>query len=297
MTGMKLRTRWFTCVVLLCSLGCGLGCLANDDVPPMPIHYINRSSNAVTVLPYSYTYREALYSRYKKHLQKEDDTDTREKYLNFCRGMILDSKKSAMNQIIPANDGIYIRRCTGDTKGDDVQPSTGDYIVYMWWSAYDYINARATKVTPYPGWCLDGEMSVRICMVTTKLQAKDAKDSNSLEQDGQQDLYSQGPNGQEVEILCSSPYTSAPLRLRALISGPQLALPASCTASSAADEQFSTDEAFEKELARVAGPEGTTSCAVSHPETADEASDVYLYQKKNGIKILAVYVLIDDVKT
>ena len=289
MTAMKLGARLFTCGFLLCSLGCGLVCLADDDPPAIPIHYINRSSNAVTVVPYYDDYKNRqryVYPKYKEHLQKEDGNATRKKYLDFCRGMILESKTCTMNQIIPFDDGINIFRCKGGTRDNDVQRSTGSSIAYVWWSHLDYIETIASRRQPSRRYCPDGEMSVRICMVTTKRQAKDAQDSNSLEQ---HDDY--------FEILCSSPYTSDPLHLPVLISGPQLHIPASCAPSSTACEQFSTDEKFETELARIACSKGTARCVASHPGTAGEISRVKLHPKREGIKVLAIYVLIDDVTT
>lgn len=127
MTSMQRRARLFAAgAAVLGSLGFWSQCRAdtgpseneNAALPAyVPVHYINKSSCPLVVLPLYANYRDDAhtedaanpYAAFKDGILSPSDGKN---FLRFCTGMVLKPRSSALNQVMPVNQwktgGFYV---------------------------------------------------------------------------------------------------------------------------------------------------------------------------------------------
>ena len=115
MTFANSGARWLTAGAVFCSLVLGGPRLADADeaskeiaVPEHArIHYINRSSCPVVVLPGEYAYRGNLYEQLKGGICSAPHSRA---FLQFCTGIVLEPGDSrGMNQVVPHGKTALVR--------------------------------------------------------------------------------------------------------------------------------------------------------------------------------------------
>ena len=184
-----------------CSPGSWGDSATTEDPPWTPIHYMNISSCPVTVLPIFAYLRENDRSPdnpykkyYEKYTSKAEDPATRNKYLAYCTGMVLQPGSTQANQLLPIIDGQDISEGAGQTVEKlltdslgttpgaqpspdpiactQVQPSTGGGLLYMWHYPSSSVYPQHST---YPGRtlyartsphvnCGQGKLRIRVCV-------------------------------------------------------------------------------------------------------------------------------------
>ena len=129
MTGMKHRTGWLSAGALLFSLGVCVAA-ADSQVAPhsgLTIHYINNSSCRLTLLPGTAYYRDKDSERnpYKQYEEQIRAPQTREKYLQYCTGKVIEPGTTYRDVFMPTGEQLDLLCGATDESKKGVIPSGG----------------------------------------------------------------------------------------------------------------------------------------------------------------------------
>ena len=98
---------WLLAAGLLLGSPGGWGESASAESVALPVHYLNNASCPVTVLPFYHKQRAIGLSHnpYRRYENEVRNTSTKEKYLRFCTGVVLEPGSKHMDQLLPGGDG------------------------------------------------------------------------------------------------------------------------------------------------------------------------------------------------
>ena len=192
---MQRKSGLFVVGTLACILACpGEECVAHGGSPAIvKTHYVNKSSVAVTVLPFWWGRRADLWL-YNQYLTEQNRALT-EEYTDYCTGIILEPGTEKTNQVLPRGDGLYIlpgragiqqRSVTGFGTLNELVPDpktqslTYKQLLYMRHFAGCGDEPNSVCVKPYKVACkkdsadgveVDANIAVKVCLGPAKTEA------------------------------------------------------------------------------------------------------------------------------
>ena len=130
MTTMK-PGAWLFAAGLLLGSADGWGESASAESVALQVHYLNNASCPVTVLPFYHRQRAISLSHnpYRRYAKELRAPATRDRYLRFCSGMVLEPGSKHMDQLLPGGDGRNVDNTADATASGALNIPAGDGVL------------------------------------------------------------------------------------------------------------------------------------------------------------------------